>query len=68
MIQSKILNLCIGKKKNIKAKKLNSLTNYEKSSVLIEKKDVNLNYDSFTKREKIYNNKGIWVDTKPLDM
>lgn len=38
MIQSKILNLCIGKKKNIKAKKLNSLTNYEKSSVLIEKK------------------------------
>lgn len=52
--------------KNITARKYNSKTNYEKASVLIEKKDVILNYDSYTKREKIYNLEGIWVETKPL--
>jgi hypothetical protein len=52
--------------KNIKATKVNTVTNYTKSSVLIEKKDVMLNYDAYTKREKIFNNEGIWIDTKPL--
>nr|QWO71378.1 DNA polymerase [Calocybe cyanea] len=54
-------------KKNIKATKFNTITNYEKASVLIEKKEVVLNYDSYTKREKIYNNQSMWIDTKPLD-
>lgn len=53
--------------KNITATKFNTVTNYEKASVLIEKKDVILNYDSYTKREKVYNNEGIWIDTKPLN-
>lgn len=53
-------------KKNISAKKYNSKTNYGKASVLIEKKDVILNYDSYTKRDKIYTNEGLWTDTKPL--
>ena len=42
-------------------------SNFEKASVIIEKKDVVLNYDSYTKREKIYNSEGIWIDTKPLN-
>lgn len=40
---------------NVTATKFNTVTNYEKASVLIEKKEVVLNYDSYTKREKIYN-------------
>ena len=52
--------------KNVIAQKFNTITNYEKSSVLIEKKDVILNYNSYTKREKIFNPKGIWIETKPL--
>ena len=52
---------------NITATKFNTITNYQKSSVIIEKKDVVLNYDSYTKREKTYNNDGIWIDTKPLN-
>ncbi|KZT15563.1 hypothetical protein NEOLEDRAFT_1081995, partial [Neolentinus lepideus HHB14362 ss-1] len=52
--------------KNIQATKFNTITNYEKASVLIEKKDIVLNYDSYTKREKIFNNDGIWINTKPL--
>ena len=55
-------------KSNIKATKFNTTINYEKASVLIDKKEVTLNYDSYTKRDKIYNNKGIWVDTKPLNI
>ena len=53
--------------KNITATKFNSITNYQKASVVIEKKNVVLNYDSYTKREKTYNNEGIWIDTKPLN-
>ena len=52
--------------KNIQTKKSNTISNYNKASVLIEKKDIILNYNSYTKREKIYNDKNIWIDTKPL--
>jgi DNA polymerase type B, organellar and viral len=52
--------------KNVTATKFNTITDYKKASVLIEKKDVILNHDSYKKREKIYNNEGIWIDTKPL--
>jgi len=55
-------------KKYINVTKWNTLTNYEKTSVLIEKKDVILNYDSYTKREKLFNEKGIWINTKPLSI
>lgn len=53
-------------KMNIKASKFNTIINYENTSVLIEKKEVELNYNSYMKRDKIYNSKGIWIDTKPL--
>ena len=51
---------------NVTATKFNSVTNYQKASVVIDKKDVVLNFDSYTKREKIYNSNGIWIDTKPI--
>ena len=51
---------------NVTAIKTNTITNFQKSSVLIEKKDVNINPDSYTKREKIFNKNLIWIDTKPL--
>ena len=51
---------------NVTATKLNTVRNYQKASVVIEKKDVVLNFDSYTKREKIYNNEDIWIDTKPI--
>ena len=52
---------------NVTATKFNTVRNYQKASVIIEKKDVVLNFDSYTKREKIYNNEDIWIDTKPLN-
>ena len=51
---------------DITTSKNNTITNYEKGYVLIEKKRVVLKHDSYTKREKIYDNNNIWIDTKPL--
>lgn len=53
---------------NIRATKFKSKTDYANASVLIEKKDITLNYNSYTKRTKIFNDKGIWVDTQPLNI
>jgi hypothetical protein len=54
-------------KSNVTATKSNTITNYSKGSVLIEEKEVVLNYDSYTKRHKLYNDEGTWIDTKPLE-
>ena len=51
---------------NVSAIKLNSKTNYEKASVLIDKKEVILNFDSYQKRDKIFNSEGLWIQTKPI--
>nr|ADO51614.1 dnapol [Moniliophthora roreri] len=53
-------------KSNVVATKFNTITKYDKGSVSIEKKEVTLNYDSYRKREKLYNVQGNWIDTKPL--
>lgn len=53
-------------KENIKTTKFNTITNFEKGSVVIENKDIILNFDSYKKRKKIYNDKGLWIDTTPL--
>ena len=52
---------------NVLATKINTKKDYQKASVVIEKKNVVINYDSYTKREKVYNNEGIWIDTKTLN-
>lgn len=53
---------------NVTWTKINTSTNYEKACVLIDKKSINLNYNSYIKREKIYDKKGIWINTKPLNI
>lgn len=52
---------------SIQAEKYSSKTNYSKGSVVIEKSLVNINFDSYTKREKIFDANGLWIDTKPLN-
>lgn len=52
--------------KNIKAIKANTITDYSHGSVSFGFKEAILKHDAFTKREKIYNNDGLWIDTKPL--
>jgi hypothetical protein len=49
----------------IKAKKIDSVKSYKDGSVKILEKEVLLNYNAYTKREKVYSN-NLWVDTKPL--
>lgn len=53
-------------KKDIRALKGDTKTNYEKGYVSIGVKEITLNHDAYTKRQKIYNNDGLWVDTRPL--
>jgi hypothetical protein len=50
---------------NVGAVKRSSIRNYDKGSVLIVDKTVEISHDAYTKREKIYKRKK-WVDTKPL--
>ena len=52
--------------KNATAVKSNSQINNSKGNVSIATKQVNLNWDAYHKREKLYNKDGLWVDTKPL--
>lgn len=53
--------------KDIKAVKSDTETNYLEGYVDIGSKKVNLNHDGYTKREKLYTSKGLWIDTKPLE-
>jgi len=53
--------------KNIKATKVYSNINVEKGYVLIESKKVELNWDSYKKRIKLYDSvSNLWVNTKPI--
>ena len=54
------------KKLNIKARKTESKSNPKEGYVNINEKDITLRFDSFSKRDKIYNRKGRWIDTKPI--
>lgn len=54
------------KQQNVIAIKNDTKTLFDKGSVIISTKPVNLNQDVYKKREKIFNNEGLWVDTKPL--
>ena len=51
---------------NINTMRSNTITNYEEGSVNIGTTSVTLSFDSYTKRTKIYNSEGLWVDTKPI--
>lgn len=51
--------------KNIIGERSETYLNYKEGYVNINKKNIILNYNSFTKRDKLYKN-GLWVDTKPI--
>jgi hypothetical protein len=51
---------------NVIGIKSHNTKNYEKGFVKITEKQVKINFDSFKKREKIYNKDNLWIDTKPL--
>lgn len=55
-------------KTNVSGIKQNTITNYNTGSVILNTKKINLNYDSYTKRHKIYDNNGLWINTKPLNI
>lgn len=55
------------KSKSIQGDKTSSIINYSKGSVTIKESKVYINWNSYTKREKIYNSKTkLWTDTRPL--
>lgn len=54
--------------KDVKTTRNNSKKSYTHAWVDLSKIDILLNHNSYSKRQKIYNNKGIWVDTRPLNM
>lgn len=51
---------------NIKGTKRSSITTYNKGSVVIQDKEITLDANAYTKRVKIYDNNGNWIDTKPI--
>jgi hypothetical protein len=50
---------------SLEATKRSAISNYSKGSVLIVDDKIQVNHDSYTKREKIFK-RSKWVDTKPL--
>jgi hypothetical protein len=52
--------------KNISALRKNTTKNWSEGFVNIENKEISLSPSSYTKRIKILNNEGIWIDTKPF--
>lgn len=51
---------------NSKALKMETFKSFELATVNFNKKEVILNYDSYTKRDKIFDKYNKWIDTKPL--
>lgn len=51
---------------NVYAIKNETIKNLSKGSVLIKDKEIVLQHDAFSKRDKIYSKEGIWIDTKPI--
>jgi len=55
------------KKQSIIGEKLSSYINHTKGYVLLQTKEITIDWDSFKKREKIFDSKlNLWIDTRPL--
>ena len=54
------------KNEKVKATKQTSIKLFDKASVNIEKKEVELDPNSYVKRKKIFDSKGNWIQTQPL--
>lgn len=53
---------------NVKAIKSDTKTNYSEGYVNIDTKEVTLKYDAYTKRTRILDKKGRWINTKPIQI
>jgi len=53
------------KSQSVKGAKTSSIINYNKGSVSIEEKEININWNSYQKREKIFES-ALWIDSRPL--
>ena len=51
---------------HISVTRLEAQKSYAKGSVIFKLNEILLNFDSYTKRQKIYNIFGLWIDTKAL--
>nr|QWO71373.1 DNA polymerase [Termitomyces sp. DKA64] len=52
---------------SIQGTKISGIINYSLGSVLIKTSPIEINWNSYTKREKIYDSKtNLWIDTEPL--
>lgn len=54
------------KNQDVEATKGDTHINYERGTVNIKTKQAMLHYNAYTKRQKIYNNNNLWVDTMPF--
>lgn len=54
------------KSKDATALKTQSNLEFSEGTVNIYTKSTRIRYDSYIKREKIYNKEGLWIDTKPI--
>jgi len=55
------------KSKSVQGEKITSNTNYSRGSVTIQTKNITIDWNSFKKREKLFNSKyNLWIDTKPI--
>ena len=54
------------KSKDATALKSHSNLDFSEGSVNIYTKSTTIRHNSYLKRDKIYNNEGLWIDTKPL--
>jgi hypothetical protein len=54
--------------KDVFAIKGNTKIDYKKGTVNIKDKKALLRYNAYTKRIKIYNKKGLWINTKPITL
>lgn len=53
--------------KSMQEEKISSITNYSKGSVTIKPSKITINWNSYKKRDKIYNPEtNLWIDTRPL--
>jgi hypothetical protein len=54
------------KSKDATALKSHSNLDFSEGTVNIYTKSITIRYNSYSKREKIYNNEGLWIETKPM--
>ena len=52
--------------KNVYASKGDTKIDYKRGTVNIKEKKALLRQDAYSKRTKIYNNEGLWINTKPI--